>query len=91
MRIEPLPILKSDERGIIYDCDKVRFLARKKGTTSGDHIHPEPETLYLVSGTAKLTVDDRTETITAPVKISLEGNVRHKLFALTDIEFIEDR
>ena len=53
MNIEKLKIIKSDERGIMYDCDKLNFISRKKGTINADHSHNDPEILYLVKGEAK--------------------------------------
>ncbi|TKJ17157.1 hypothetical protein CEE44_01320 [Candidatus Woesearchaeota archaeon B3_Woes] len=91
MNIEKLRIIKSDERGFMYDCDKLNFISRKKGTTNADHSHNVPEILYLVKGEAELTIGDETKTVEAPVKIEIPEKTHHKLVALSDIEILEDR
>ncbi len=91
MNIEKLRIIKSDERGIMYDCDKLNFISRKKGTINADHSHNDYEILYLVKGEAELTIGDETKTVEAPVKIEIPENTYHKLVALSDIEILEDR
>jgi len=30
MKIETIKVIKSDERGIIYDCDTMNYIVRKK-------------------------------------------------------------
>ena len=91
MNLELIKIIKSDERGEIYDCGKSSFISRKKGSVSADHIHDDPETIYLVIGEIELTIDNETKVVKAPIKFSYPGNVYHKLVALTDIELVIDR
>jgi hypothetical protein len=50
MQLYPINIIKSDDRGIIYDCGTASFITRKKGTISANHTHNEAETIYLVRG-----------------------------------------
>jgi quercetin dioxygenase-like cupin family protein len=90
MNIKKLQIVKSDERGIIYDCGKVGFIIRSKGTISADHTHEEPEILYLVEGRATLTIGKEVSEVEAPVEIEISGNVYHKLVALTDIRIVRE-
>lgn len=91
MNLPKIPVVKEDERGIIYDCGKVGYIFRKQGTISADHTHEDAETLYLVEGKVKLTVGDETQEVEAPVKIEIPSNVYHKLIALTDIRIVEER
>lgn len=91
MNLESVKIIKSDERGVIYDCGKSSFIARKKGSISADHIHTDAETVYLVKGEIELTIGEETKIVKAPVKFSCSGNIYHKLVALTDIELVIDR
>ncbi len=91
MQLHEIKIIKSDDRGIIYDCGKASFIARKKGTISADHRHPDPEIIYLVKGEVELTIADETEIVKAPIMWEVAPNVYHKLFALTDIELVIDR
>ncbi|MCK5413466.1 MAG: cupin domain-containing protein [Candidatus Pacebacteria bacterium] len=90
MKIEKIKITKEDDRGIIYDCDKVGYIFRNKGTISANHTHEEAETLYLVQGKIELTIKNKTEIVKAPIKVRIEKNVYHKLIALTDIIIIRD-
>ena len=91
MQLEKIEIIKSDERGIIYDCGKSNFIARKKGSISANHAHPDHEIIYLVTGEVEVTIADETQVIAAPIKFSIGSNVYHKLIALTDIELIIER
>ncbi len=88
MKTEPIEILKEDKRGIIYRCDPVNYIVRKKGTTSADHTHEEAETLYLIEGKGRLTVGDKTQEIEAPIKVLILAREYHKLIATTDIKLI---
>ena len=91
MDLQKLKILKEDERGVIYYCEKVNLIVRKKGATGADHTHEVPEVLYLVKGKIKLTIGDETKIVEAPTRICIGPNVYHKDLALTDIEMIEDK
>ena len=88
MNIKAIKVIKSDERGIIYDCGEASFLSRKKGSISADHVHSEHETLCLVKGEIELTVGDETQIVKAPITFEVPSNVYHKLRALTDIELV---
>ncbi len=90
MKIEPIKIVKKDERGIIYKTGPANYIARKKGTISANHTHEEAETLYLVEGKVELTIGKETKTLEAPVKVAIAGNEYHKLVALTDIKLIRE-
>jgi len=91
MNPEEIKIIKSDERGVIYECGKSSFIARKKGSVSADHKHEDSETIYLVNGEIELTIGEETQIVKAPIKFSYAGNIYHKLVALTDIELVIDR
>lgn len=91
MNLENIKIIKSDERGVIFNCGKVSFISRKKGSISADHRHEDAETIYLVKGEVELTIGDETKIVQAPIKFSYPGNIYHKLVALTDIELVIDR
>jgi len=91
MELHDIKIIKSDERGIIYDCGKSSFISRKKGTISANHKHEDPEIVYLVKGEVELTIGDETQIVKAPIMFKTNSNVYHKLVALTDIELVIDR
>jgi quercetin dioxygenase-like cupin family protein len=90
MNIEKINITKEDDRGVIYDCDKVGCIFRKKGTVSANHTHEEAEILYLVKGEVELTIKNETKILKAPFKVKINEGVYHKLVALTDIVIIRD-
>jgi len=91
MKLEEIKIIKSDERGVIYDCGKANFIFRKKGSISANHQHDDHEIIYLVAGEIELTIGDETQIVKAPVKFEIPSNTYHKLIALTDIEIVIDR
>ena len=88
MQIDEIKVIKKDERGIIYKCDPVNYIVRKKGTVSADHTHGEAETLYLVEGKVELTIGKETKNVEAPLKVFVPAKEYHKLIALTDIKLI---
>ena len=71
MNPEEIKIIKSDERGVIYECGKSSFIARKKGSVSADHKHEDSETIYLVNGEIELTIGEETQIVKAPIKFSM--------------------
>ena len=91
MELNKIKIIKSDERGTIYDCGKSSFISRRKGTISANHKHEDPEIVYLVKGEVELTIGDETQIVKAPTMFKADSNVYHKLVALTDIELVIDR
>lgn len=91
MKLDPIRIIKSDDRGTILDCGKSKFIARKQGSVSADHAHDDPEIVYLVKGEIELTIGDETQVVKAPVRFESGPNVYHKLVALTDIELVIER
>jgi len=88
MKTLDIPIIKHDDRGLIYRCEPVNYIVRKKGTTSADHTHNEAERLYLVEGKVRLTIGNETKNIEAPIKVFIPQKEYHKLLALTDIKLI---
>jgi quercetin dioxygenase-like cupin family protein len=91
MKLEQIKIIKSDNRGIIYDCGKSNFISRQKGTVSANHQHDDHEIIYLVAGEIELTIGDEIKIVKAPMKFEIASNTYHKLVALTDINLVIDR
>jgi mannose-6-phosphate isomerase-like protein (cupin superfamily) len=91
MDLQEIKIIKSDERGIIYNCGKSSFITRRKGTISANHTHEDNEIVYLVRGEVELTIGDETQIVKAPIMFETAPNVYHKLVALTDIDLVIDR
>ena len=90
MKIEKIKIIKSDDRGVIYNCGKSNFISRRKGSLSS-HSHEGSEIVYLVKGEIELTIGNETQRVKAPAKYEIPENIHHAMIALTDIEFIIDR
>ncbi len=91
MELHKIKVIKSDERGIIYDCGKSSFITRKKGTIGANHTHKDREIIYLVKGKIELTISDETQVVKAPIMFKVGPNVYHKVVALTDIDFVIDK
>ncbi len=91
MKLNKIDIIKSNKRGIIYDCGKSNFISRKKGTISANHTHKDPEIIYLIKGKIELTIGNETQIVKAPTMFKTNSNIYHKLVALTNIELIIDR
>ncbi|MBD3359909.1 MAG: hypothetical protein GF365_04360 [Candidatus Buchananbacteria bacterium] len=91
MDFKKIKVLKDDARGIMYDCDKLNFIERRKGTISADHKHIDPEILYLLKGEIKIIIGEDEQKIKSSVKIRIPANQYHKIIALTDIIILEDR
>ena len=88
MKIQDIPIYAQDDRGIIYRCEPVNYIVRKKGTISANHTHKEAETLYLLEGEVEVTIDKEIQKVKAPKMFYIPSNVYHKVVALTDIRLI---
>ncbi len=91
MNIEKILPVKEDDRGTRYDLGIIKLVIRQAGTISADHVHPEEEVNYFISGQVKLTVGTETQIVTAPAKVSIPPNVYHKIEALTDFILLYER
>jgi len=91
MEVKEMRIMKSDERGLIYSCDDVEWVIRKKNTISANHSHPEKEILFLLEGEIELTVGEQVRKLKAPVKVDIPSDTYHKILALTDIKLFADK
>jgi quercetin dioxygenase-like cupin family protein len=88
MKLSEIPIKKSDSRGIMYDCNKVKLIIRKKGSISADHKHKRKEILYLIDGKTEIITNNKKKKVSSPAKISFRRNEYHKLIALTNIKLL---
>ena len=87
MKIKKL-IPKKSEENEVYDCEKMKFLIKKKESKSKEHSHEKTEHIFLVEGKIKLFLAGKEKTIEAPVKIEIPANTKHKLIALTEIKLL---
>ena len=83
-----MKLIKENEKGKTYQTENFKIVYRNKGTISGDNSENAEELIYLVSGSAEITLKDKTWTVEAPAKIEFPAKTYHKIKALTDICFI---
>lgn len=57
------------------------------GESHDQHVHTYDHLSILASGTAWVTVDDKTECFTGPVCLTIAAGKSHKVTALTDIHW----
>jgi len=81
-------LIKDNEKGKTYQTDNFKIFYRYKDTISGDNAENGEELIYLVEGSAEVTLKDTTSTVKAPTKIEFPAKTYHKIKALTDITFI---
>jgi mannose-6-phosphate isomerase-like protein (cupin superfamily) len=81
-------LIKENEKGKTYQADGFKILYRYESTTSGDNSENVKELIYLIEGSAEVTLEDSTQVIEAPAKIEFPAKTYHKIKALTDISFI---
>jgi len=97
MRFESVPVLKQDEKGIVYDFTphgsigdmKVKCIEKYEGSVSGGHTHAHTEQFYLIQGHAQVTIGDESRTVHAPARMTVEPNQIHIFKALTDFILLE--
>lgn len=83
-----MKLIKENEKGKVYQTEKFKIVYRKKDTISGDNEENVEELIYLVHGSAEVTLKDKSWTAEAPAKIEFPAKTYHKIKALTDICFI---
>ncbi len=83
-----IKLIKDKETGKNYQADDFKILYRYKDTIAGDNAENVEELIYLISGSAEVTLRDSTKLVEAPAKIEFPANTYHKIKALTDIAFI---
>ena len=72
-----------------YDCDAVYYIRLNRGAQASDHSHQHEETVYLMEGKVEFTLDDETQVINAPMKITIPPDAYHKFTALSDVIGLE--
>jgi len=83
-----MKIIKENEKGKTYQSDDFKVLYRYKGTISGDNSENVEELIYLITGSAEITLKDSIKVVKAPAKIKFPAKTHHKIKALTDISLI---
>lgn len=83
-----MKLIKENDKGKTYQADGFKIFYRHKDSISGDNAKNPEELIYLIAGSAEITLRNDTWTIEAPAKIEFPANTYHKIKALTDISFI---
>ena len=83
-----IKLTKEDERGKTYQAGDFMIFYRHKDTISGDNSENVKELIYLITGSAEITIKGKTWKAEAPAKIEIPAETYHKIKALTDISFI---
>ncbi len=83
-----MKLIKENESGKTYKTDKFKILYRNKDSISGDNSINPKELIYFITGSAEITLKDKTWILKSPAVIDFPANTYHKIKALTDISFI---
>lgn len=83
-----IDLAKQNEKGTTYQADGLKILYRKEGSVSGDNSENPEERLYLITGSAQVTLEGTTWRIDAPARIDFPARTYHKIVALTDISLV---
>ena len=83
-----IKLIEDKKEGKNYQADDFKICYRYKDMIAGNNSENVEEIIYLITGTAEITIKDFTRTVKAPAKIELSAKTYHKIRALTDIAFI---
>jgi len=83
-----MKIIKENEKGKTYQADNFKILYRYKDAIAGDNSENVKELIYFISGSAEITLGDKTWIVESPAKVEFPAKTYHKIVALTDISFI---
>lgn len=83
-----MKIIKENKQGKAYQADNFKILYRYKDVVIGDNSENVEELIYFITGSAEITLKEKTWSIQAPAKVKFPAKTYHKIKALTDISFI---
>jgi mannose-6-phosphate isomerase-like protein (cupin superfamily) len=83
-----MELIKDNHKGKTYQANNFKILYRKSGSVSGDNSENVHELIYLITGSARMTLEDKSWTIEGPAKVEFPARTYHKIEALTDISMI---
>ncbi len=83
-----LKLIKENKKGKTYQADGFKILYRYKNMIAGDNSENVEELIYFITGSAEITLKDKTWIIKSPAKVKFPAKTYHKIKALTDISFI---
>ncbi len=81
-------LIKKNEKGRTYQADGFKILYRCKGAIAGDNSENVEELIYFITGSAEVTLRDKTWVIESPAELRFPAKTYHRIKALTDISFI---
>jgi len=83
-----IKLIKETKKGKKYQADNFKIYYRHKDIITGDNSKNVEELIYLITGSAEITLENSTWKVQAPAKIEFPAKTYHKIKALTDISFI---
>ncbi len=83
-----IKLVQEGERGKTYQAEGFKILYRHKNAVAGDNSENPDELLYFITGSAEITLGNKTWVIKSPAKVEFPANTYHKINALTDISYI---
>jgi len=83
-----MKLIKENEKGRTYQANGFKILYRYKDMIAGDNSENVKELIYFITGSAEITLKDKTWIIKSPAKVEFPANTYHNIKALTDISFI---
>ncbi len=81
-------LVKKDDKGRVYDAGDFRIYYRSENTITGDNSENQSELIYLIAGSAEVTIGDSMHTAVAPAQIDIPATTYHKIKAITEIIFV---
>lgn len=81
-------LIKENNEGKKYKVDDFKVYYRNKDTIVGDNSENPAELIYLITGSAEITLKNKTWIVESPAKIEFPAKTYHKIKALTDISFV---
>lgn len=86
--MKEIKLIKENKKGKYYQADNFKLIYINKNMVAGDNSENVEELIYLITGSAEITLKEVTWTLKAPAKIEFPAKTYHKIKALTDINFI---
>ena len=83
-----MKLIKDNEKGRTYQAEGFKVFYRYKNKITWDNSENTDELIYLITGSAEITLRDKTWIIESPAKLEFPANTYHKINPLTDISFI---
>ena len=88
MKIEARTPKEQTDSYTIYDCTKASYITVKGGHSYADHEHEAGDTLDIMAGKGRVTVDDPTLPVEAPCVTWLPPNRPYTIRPETDIQLV---